>query len=89
MGKRRIEQKLGTELWHLGFLFNEKCPRKTPGKGPTYQDLCRKDLCDKLWHEADSLCYKMDLKDWRLIIKEAHHIALLALLLADRARRDA
>jgi len=84
MGKRRIEQKLGRELWGLGDAFNKYCPNV----GPSYKDEDCGTLCDRLWHETDALCFYRD-KDFSEFIGKAIDIALLALLLADRARRDA
>jgi len=86
MGKRRIEQKLGLELYVLGDAFNKHCPVKGPS---LYKCLDRKELCDRLWHETDALCYNRDKDHSEEISRKAIDIALLALLLADRARRDA
>ena len=82
--RRRIEQYLTKELDQLGYAFNRHCPMVGPS---LYKDLDCGQLCDKLWHQVDGLCYKPD--DVEEIARNSIDIAFLELFLSDRTRSDA
>lgn len=94
MGKRRIEQVLGNELWILGDCFNERYPRKTPifplitGLPLIPHAILTKEQTFDLLKEQVEVLVDHEKKDRLEIRRQAIDVALTALMIAGLVQRD-